>query len=592
MATIPISGTNIRFLSNVPFSNDYKHTRWFDSLSEQTAYFLAKPLVHSMSESTFQRIDGQRWVNTDKHIDELWGTNYLMFQNAQYNNKWFYAFVTKLEYVNRKLTRVHFQIDVFQTWKFQMNFKPSFVLREHRPLWNGDNPVINTIDEKLDYGRAYETVSVKQFKPFGNIHFLVVVCKEKMHDGAKEIVPSLNGLPQGLSYYIVPFMLPSGEPPNMTIGAQTPVNGWANAIDVLKHLYTNEGAVGNIVSIYVTDFFGENLTYDAATNTLAFPANAYTPVSHSTELDGKAYIYVNTIPNYDAMTTTISGKWDGFYTSEESKLFMSPYCMIILDDMKGNRVEIRPEYINGDDLQITIRGALGTSNKVTYSVTNYHLDSSKIPDVLGELGGALEYSVINNNPNDIPVLNDYLASYLQGNRNSLENQKAQILFNGAMGGLSAGIAGVSSAGSMLGIGASAVQGVQGLGSTHYAIQGIQAKIQDVSNTPATLAKMGSNSNYDFGYGLTGLFIIKKQIKSEYRKKLEDYFKMFGYKANEVKIPNFHTRQNWNYVQTASCVITGNFNNEDLQELKSIFDNGITFWHTDDIGNYNLLNDEV
>src|SRR5690606_32605565 len=97
MATIPISGTNIRMLSNIPFSNDYKNTRWFDTKTAQTSYFMNKPVVHSMAETTFQRIEGQRYINTDKHIDDLWGTNYLMFQNAQYNNKWFYAFVTKLE---------------------------------------------------------------------------------------------------------------------------------------------------------------------------------------------------------------------------------------------------------------------------------------------------------------------------------------------------------------------------------------------------------------------------------------------------------------------------------------------------------------
>jgi hypothetical protein len=68
--------------------------------------------------------------------------------------------------------------------------------------------------------------------------------------------------------------------------------------------------------------------------------------------------------------------------------------------------------------------------------------------------------------------------------------------------------------------------------------------------------------------------------------------MYGYKVNEVKTPNFHTRQNFNYIQTASCNIQGNFNNEDLNELKTIFDSGITLWHTDDIGNYSLDNEVI
>ena len=116
MVHIPLSGTNVRLLNNIPFSNDYKHTRWFTSKSSQTNYFTTKPVVHSMSQANFQRIDGRHYVRVNQSIDDLWNVNYLMFQNASYNNKWFYAFVTKLEYKNSNLTHVHFEIDVLQTW--------------------------------------------------------------------------------------------------------------------------------------------------------------------------------------------------------------------------------------------------------------------------------------------------------------------------------------------------------------------------------------------------------------------------------------------------------------------------------------------
>jgi hypothetical protein len=37
------------------------------------------------------------------------------------------------------------------------------------------------------------------------------------------------------------------------------------------------------------------------------------------------------------------------------------------------------------------------------------------------------------------------------------------------------------------------------------------------------------------------------------------------------------------------VIQASINNEDLEELKAVFDNGITLWHVEDIGNYTLSN---
>ena len=587
MATVPVSGTNIRILSNIPFSSDYKHTRWFDTQTEQTNYFLGKNVVHSMEQANFQRIEGRHIIAVNESIDKLHLSNYVMFQNAQYNNRWFYAFITKLEYKQRGTTWIHFEIDVVQTWMFYMRFNPSFVEREHRALWNADGtPVLNTLDEGLDYGTDYETVSVEKIRPYGNIYFLVIVAKEVMHEGVpKSIVGSLNGSPQPLTYYIAPFRMPDGQPPTVYVGGGQITA--AEATDVLRACYVDESAVNNIVSVYITDYFGENLSFDEANNRITFPANAYEPVSLSSLIG--SFIKVNDVPSYDAITMTVSAdKYDGCYKSPESKLLMHPYTVFLLDDLKGNRVEIKPEYINGKPLQITIRGSLGTSNKVSYSVANYLLGSGL--DVVGEMAGTMEHSVIDNNANDLPIINDYLASYLQGNRNSLENQKAQILFNGTMGTVSAGLSGIAASPNALGVASAATSGVQSVGSAHYQLQGLEAKKNDISNVPATLAKMGSNTNFDFGNNISGLFIIKKQLKAEYRQMLSDYFNMFGYKVNRIKTPNFHTRQYWNFVKTVSCNITGNFNNEDLQELKNVFDNGITLWHTDDVGNYALVNE--
>jgi hypothetical protein len=73
MATVPLSGTNIRLLSGVPFSNDYKHTRWFDSQSAQEDYFLGKTVVHSISQNTFQKIEGKNFIACNNNIDSLMG---------------------------------------------------------------------------------------------------------------------------------------------------------------------------------------------------------------------------------------------------------------------------------------------------------------------------------------------------------------------------------------------------------------------------------------------------------------------------------------------------------------------------------------
>jgi hypothetical protein len=610
MATVPLSGTNIRLLSGVPFSNDYKHTRWFDTQSTQEDYFLGKTVVHSISQNTFQKIEGKNFIACNSNIDSLWGTNYIMFQNASYNTKWFYAFVTKLEYKNPGTTYVHFEIDVLQTWMFSMTFKPSYVIREHCQLWNTDgSPVINTVDEGLNYGSNYETVNVINWKPYNNVLFLVIVTKSLLHKkvitdpitnadktlNPKDFYPNINSAPQPLCYYVHPFKLDGSLPTCWDENDENII--LSKPIDVLRAMYEMDDAINNVVSIYITDYMGFNLDVDSS-GTLRFPSTNFVEVDIMYEVAGSTddhylqTLFVNELKQYEAKAVTFTNKYADYRTVKESKLLMFPYTTLLLDDLKGNRQTLKNEYIKGDDLIINVRGSLGTSNKTSYSIDNYQVKDNIEPADL--FLSNLENAVLNNNPNDLPILTDMLGAFLQGNRNSIQNQLNSTIFSGYMNTMSGVISGASSAvtGNAQGVVSSGMGIVGGMANTYFQTQGMIAKQQDINNTPPSLSKMGSNTYFDYGHNLSGLYLIKRQITPEYQKKLEDFFNIFGYKKNEVKLPNFHTRQNWNYIQTAGCVITGNFNNEDLQELKNVFDSGITLWHTDDIGNYALGNEVI
>ena len=82
-------------------------------------------------------------------------------------------------------------------------------------------------------------------------------------------------------------------------------------------------------------------------------------------------------------------------------------------------------------------------------------------------------------------------------------------------------------------------------------------------------------------GRNGFSFYKMSIKQEYAKIIDDFFSMYGYKVNEVKIPNVTGRQNWNYVKTIDCNLLGDIPQEDMQTIKNMFDNGITLWHNKD-----------
>ena len=205
---------------------------------------------------------------------------------------------------------------------------------------------------------------------------------------------------------------------------------------------------------------------------------------------------------------------------------------------------------------------------------------------------SLEHALVNNKPADVPIITDLLSAYLQGNKNSISTQTDSILFNSVMNNVSAGMGVIGNAGR--GNFAGSVNGitgmVHGMGNSLLELQAIDSKLKDIDNIPGNISKQGTDTYYDTGNGYKGVYIIKKQIKPEYRRKLTDYFKMYGYKLNRVKVPNLHTRQNWNYVQTLEANIIGNLNDLHLRMIKNIFNAGITLWHTNDIGNYGLSNE--
>ena len=121
--------TNIRLLKDVPLDTTYDHTIYFYSESEQYNYFVGLQ-KYNLTNYTYQRV--KRGVaRVGINADNLYDCNYMMFQNSAYGTKWFYAFITAVEYVNNECSDVYFEIDVMQTWFFDYTVDLCFVEREH-----------------------------------------------------------------------------------------------------------------------------------------------------------------------------------------------------------------------------------------------------------------------------------------------------------------------------------------------------------------------------------------------------------------------------------------------------------------------------
>lgn len=119
--------TRIKLL-NVPLDTTQQHQLYFPDPTEQAIWF-ASQAVKSYEEATYARPEG--YLRIPEKLDSLYQVNYCMYQNSAAPGKWFYAFVTRMEYKNESLSLLYLETDVFQTWFNDCTLLPSFVEREH-----------------------------------------------------------------------------------------------------------------------------------------------------------------------------------------------------------------------------------------------------------------------------------------------------------------------------------------------------------------------------------------------------------------------------------------------------------------------------
>lgn len=657
MATI-IPNSEVRLIKNVPFSNNYKNVIQFNDRTSQENYFKGLP---NLALDNFKYVRNNGTIKVPYYRDEILEYNYLMFKNKAYGDKYFYAFITNISYINPNTSAISFELDVFQTWFMDVEFKPSYVEREHCQRWNSDGtPVINTIPEGLDYGSEYEYKGhTRLYEQTNNnkIKWLVIassIDEEDLMGNYPEFQNcfSSQALCNNIVFIVAP-MLRYGVPYNWTLnGTELP-----SATEILRAFRYGSNLVKKAVSCYVTDYLPCWYQVTSVSGTLTVTSeeiNIY-KAEYGREVDGNITnittinLPIMSIPSGDMQNETwsyelIDDKYKYLKNGiTESKLLMYPYSYNLLTDLQGDEFIVKNEYLNNKQIVVDIRCALGISNNVSYSIQGY-LNSNKISSEL-----YLRNGIINKNANRLAIVDDYAAAYAQGNMNTINQNiiatRQQSALNNQIASNTAQTnsaitdtrnranmlnAGISAVGNTIGSGilggplalASAVQGMSNVAQTtvsnmansrvtelenenmlentalrgelanQQAVAGAMAKVQDAQTMADNVNLQGGDTYFNYGYENLGVKIISYQITQEYIDLLQDYFGKYGYKVHKVKIPNIHTRQNWNYIQTVGANIVGNIPQMFIEALEQLFNQGITIWHTTDVGNYNLSNNEI
>lgn len=121
------SMSNVKVLRGVRALPSYNDVMSHANPSTQQSYFSAKA-KYSLSEVIPIR---NNVIRLPYPADSLYDCNYIMWQNVNFGNKWFYAFITRITWININCSELELEMDVWETWQFSLSFAPCFVERMH-----------------------------------------------------------------------------------------------------------------------------------------------------------------------------------------------------------------------------------------------------------------------------------------------------------------------------------------------------------------------------------------------------------------------------------------------------------------------------
>ena len=550
------------YLVKVPLEISQDNQLTFANATAQYNYFSSLPRLFGDGNFTYQRKDGV--IRFGALIDDIMEYNYVMYRNDAHSDKWFYAFITNMEYASDGVTFISIKTDVWQTYQFQLNYKPVLIDREHA---NTDVAGDNLLPEQLELGEFVTNGNVSDFGIWGGYCTVVDVTMVEntgesatlsytwTDGGVHATKPVINGLPSGIIHLIVGYY---ATQPQQIISPESLIN-----------IYDFAGLGGAIVNVYPMpkDVFGtvHKLSITATRGDTSYTATdiAIPADSFSEKVNSTSFTF--------SKPTTIDG-----YTPKCKKLLTYPFCYFDISNNAGTVQPYHYEDFSTTNCTFKIASALTPSG----SLKCYPLDYKNIN---GTTENSYDYGVTGGK---FPIgawTNDAYTNWLTQNAVNMKVEWAKTLVGAGIGIATGGIQGyqagkeVNASGKFAGLGVigGAVQGTMSIVNT--------ALDQHLAKTQANLVPDQAGGNMNAGdivwaKNKCQYTFLPMSIKAQFAQCIDEFFLQYGYKCNRVKLPNITGRRNWNYVKTIGCYIEADIPQDDLQEIKSMFDRGITFWH--------------
>ena len=521
--------TKLRLYSGVPWSDEYEHVRLYNSKAELLNHL--ESYRRNIPGVDLSHLAPIRVGNYDIRVPftemKALNLNYLAFQNAGISDEWVFCFIDSIEWLSEKTTRINFSLDVFQNNFYNTNIKPCFVEYHHIPR-REDGIGVNLVPVNLEAGETIVSQHKKlNLTPTDCCIFVTRgTVEQSWFDGRVE-----NGVYcwGSIGHYDV-----------TTDDGLEKINGLLKA-------YNDQGAQDAVIGL----FMSPKLCIGA------LGGKEIKPKTTSMQISGNAF--------------------EG-YKPKNKKLYSYPWLYCLADNNQGNTHIYRYEYSYNQDKSIEFDsyGTIATLPQVLTAPKNYKTREN-LPH------GLMNEALINSSFPMCSFSSDTYRAWLAQNKSSIALSQVQTAVNSTIG-LGTSIAGLA--------GGSLQGGINGLNKTTSAFWdalGMLANQTDRSRNAGVTHGKALSENVMTGIKECGVDFYEMSCKRQFAEMADSFFEQFGYPINKITMPNLRSRSRWNYVKTSHCGFTGNIDLDQLKKLRKIFDNGVTLWHTDDIGNYSLSN---
>lgn len=553
------------YIGTVPYDNSYQHVRYYETKVEQEEHIKSFcPLALRRDDYTYQRIDNS--IVVPFNAEQLYGYNYCMFQNSNYGDRWFYSFITNIEYVNPNSSRLFLSLDFMQTWFIDCSVPPCMVEREHV---NDDTIGAHIRDEGLNPGQM-KCVQTK----YDRLDLVIIV--------ASAAEPNTDGTYVNCKGDIYENVA-SGT--SLTCFRLDELNDFKSYIDALS----SNGQQDAISSIYM-------IPSEILPGTVKKDDGWGSWVKGSTGAVSSRF--------------TCGFKYDSLdgYIPKNNKLYCYPFTYGEISNCVGGNQQFAFEFFNaGGDMVFDRKGGVDVNSCVLYVPRWYNGCEEYYEAVLqlatyptcnwvyqsySNMLGQSEYDVEGTTIADYYGFKD-VADYWANNGKKEFGTDSNLLTYLAKIATTPMYEGKGNAFNLaneFNVQKDLLSG-NVVGAFTNNIDS-QVQLSQAQRQPNTI-RGGTNSSVTLANINAFQAIARKYtLRAEVAEQIDDYFSMYGYNVSVMKHPNFIGRKNWNYVKTIGANVQGKIPVTVKSAINQLLNRGVTFWHTDDVGNYSLNNSIV